>query len=231
MAIAVTAAVAITDRPHRNFCFTQTRFLLSGRRVCHLWIRCACWTSAPRRADVKYSFNLTSQDPRRDLPRKIIIAQNDTETLAHVGLKLLGYLFFFRERLQLETRLPDENIAFVPDLAQLDYQLKPVLWVECGECSLAKLNKLAVKAPEAEIWVVKKSCEAAQETVRAMEREELRRNRYKVLGLDAAVFEEVCQMIHGRNELFWLKGTLEPPEMQFDLNGLWFEMPFEVSTF
>jgi uncharacterized protein YaeQ len=180
---------------------------------------------------VKHSFNLTSKDPRRSLPHKVLIAQNETETVARVALKLIGYLFFFRERLQIETRLPDHNIQYVPDLVQLDYELRPALWVECGECSIAKLDKLAVKAPEADLWVIKKSVESAQETVRAMAREELRRNRYRVIGLDAAIFEEMCQMIQGRNELFWVKGTLEPPEMQFDLNGLWFELPFEVLAF
>lgn len=176
----------------------------------------------------KYSFSLTSDDPRRPLPSKIIIGRSDTETIEHVGLKLLGYLFFYRERLQLETRLPNAMITYVPDLVQLDYELHPVLWVECGECSIAKLHKLAVKAPEAEIWVVKKSVAAAEDALRAMEREELRRDRYRVMGLAQEVFEEICENIASRNELFWLKGALEPPEMQFDLNGLWYELPFVV---
>lgn len=176
----------------------------------------------------KYSFNLTSEDSRRRFPGKIIIGQGETETITHVGLKLLGYLLFFRERLQLETRLPNEMIQYVPDLVQLDYELRPVLWVECGECSIGKLHKLAVKAHDAEIWVVKKSFGAAEETIRAMQRENLRRDRYNVIGLDHAAFEEMCAQIQSRNDIFWLCGTFDPPEMQFDLNGLWFEMPFKV---
>lgn len=178
--------------------------------------------------NAKYSFTFTSKDSRRRLPGKIIIGQNETETIVHVGLKLIAYLYFFRERIQLETRLPNEMISYVPDLAQLDYELRPVLWVECGECSIAKLDKLAVKAPEAEIWVVKKSVADAEETLRGMEREDLRRGRYHIMGLDDNVFGEICEVIQGRNEVFWLRGTLEPPEMQFDLNGLWFEMPFKL---
>jgi len=41
----------------------------------------------------KYNFNLQSQDKRRDLPGKIVIGRNTTETLAHVVLKLLAFLF------------------------------------------------------------------------------------------------------------------------------------------
>jgi hypothetical protein len=179
----------------------------------------------------KFSFALTSDDPGRRFPGKIILGQAETETVVHVGLKLIGYLLFFRDRIQIETRLPDAMIPYVPDLAQLDYELRPRLWVECGECSIAKLHKLAVKAPEAEIWVIKRSFEAAEETLRGMAKEELRRNRYSVIGLDAAVFEEMCGLIQARNRVYWLKTTFEPGEMQFDLNGLWFELPFRVFRF
>lgn len=179
----------------------------------------------------KFSFTLTSDDPSRKFPAKIIIGQAETETVVHVGLKLLGYLLFFRERLQIETRLPDQMMPFVPDLAQLDYELRPRLWVECGECSISKLNKLAVKAPEAELWVIKRSYAAAEDTVRAMAKEELRRDRYKIIGLDGPTFEEICSLIQSRNSLYWLKASFEPGEMQFELNGLWFELPFRVFPF
>lgn len=179
----------------------------------------------------KFTFRLTSEDPRREFPGKIIIGQNDTETITHVGLKLLAYLMFFRERLQIETRLPHDAILYVPDLVQLDYELRPRLWVECGECSMAKLHKLAVKAPEAEIWLVKRSIAAAEEAVCGMAKEGLRQGRYHVLGFEQDLFQELCGLIATRNDLFWLKGNFDPPEMQFDLNGLWFEMSFKILKF
>src|SRR6185437_13370747 len=126
----------------------------------------------------KYTFNLTSQDPRRNLPPKIIIGQDETETVADVVLKAIGFVLFYRDRLQIQTRLPNEMITFVPDLSQLDYELRPILWVECGECTISKLHKLAVKAPDAEIWVLQPSLQAAEDTLRGMAREDLRRGRY-----------------------------------------------------
>lgn len=179
----------------------------------------------------KFSFNLTSDDPHRQFPSKIIIGQAETETLIHVGLKLLGYLLFYRDRLQLETRLPDQTIPFVPDLVQLDYELRPRLWVECGECSISKLHKLAVKAPDAEIWIIKRSYGAAEDTLRGMAKGELRNDRYKVIGVEGTTFEEMCDLIHDRNTLYWWKAAFEPGEMYFDLNGLWFELPFRVYDF
>jgi hypothetical protein len=179
----------------------------------------------------KYSFQLESRDPRRALPYKIIIGRDTPETEAHVVLKLLAYLLFFRERLQIEVNLHDDSIPFVPDLVQLDYELRPALWVECGECSVDKLDRLAVKAPEAELWVVKRSRGEVEALARAMTRMELRRNRYRLLGLDAAMFEEVCGLLRNRNRVFWVQGGFDPPQLQFDFNGLWFDAPFSVLEF
>lgn len=180
----------------------------------------------------KYAFSFQSEEARRPLPAKLIIAQQETETVIHVGLKLLGFLLFARERLQVETNLHDDNIPYLPDLVQLDYEMRPALWVECGECSLAKLDKLAVKAPVAEIWVVKKSPADAAALLRAMEREELRRGRYGIIALDPDGFVEVCTHLQSRNEITWFGADFAPESvMQFDLNGLWYEVPFTLQRF
>ena len=79
----------------------------------------------------KFSFSLQSSDKHRALPRKLIIGQHETETPRHVVLKLLGFLLFYREGLQMEPRLHDDNIPFRPDLVCLDYQLRPIFngWI------------------------------------------------------------------------------------------------------
>jgi uncharacterized protein YaeQ len=174
----------------------------------------------------KFSFHLTSADRRRDLPGKIIIGQRESETPAHVLLKALGYLLFYRERLQIEPRLHDDNIPYEPDLVQFDYTLRAVLWVECGECPVQKLDRLAVKVPDAEIWVIKRSAAESEDLLRLMAKNELRRNRYHVIGLDADVFGELENLLRARNELYWVAGDFEPPRLQFDFNGLWFDTAF-----
>ena len=179
----------------------------------------------------KYSFNLTSQDRCRVLPRKLVIGQNETAPAAHVLLKLLAFVLFHRERLEVEGKLHDDNIPFQPDVVQLDYELRPKLWVECGECGVAKLHKLAVKVPEAEIWIVKRSAGDAEYLFRAMEKAELRRQRYNILALDQGMFEELSGLLKSRNELWWVSGELDPPNLQFDFNGLWFDAPFTVLRF
>ena len=179
----------------------------------------------------KYSFDLKSEERRRALPSKIIVGRKENEEVKHVLLKFMAYVLFHRERLQIEPRLTDDNIPFEPDVIQLDYSLHPALWVECGECSVAKLHKLAVKIPDAEIWIIKHSLAEAESLYRAMEKEELRRDRYGLIGLDGGMFDEMCEMIKPRNQLTWFSGEFDPPQMQFEFNELWFDTTFDVLMF
>jgi hypothetical protein len=78
-----------------------------------------------------------------------------------------------------------------------------------------------------------------------MEREELRRERYHLLAFDQDGFEELCSLTAGRNQLVWYRTNREPtgvpwrekalnvamPEMEFEFNGLWFQLPFELTKF
>jgi uncharacterized protein YaeQ len=180
----------------------------------------------------RFAFHVESQDNRRrELPERVFIGRKETETTKHVLLKFLGFVLFHRERLQIEAQLHDDNIPFTPDLVQLDYTMRPALWVECGEVSVAKLEKLAVKVPEAEIWIVKRSPGEAETLLRDMARHDLRRNRYRVVVFDPEMFDEALASLGLRNDVFWARGDFDPPQLQFDFNGLWFDCEFQVLKF
>ena len=134
--------------------------------------------------------------------------------------------------MQVEPNLDMDTIPFEPDIVQLDYEMRVRLWVECGECSVAKLHKLAVKVPEAKIWVLKRSLLEAQNLFRAMEKEDLRRNRYQLIGFDPEMFDEMCHLLGPRNTLTWIhRNHFDPPQLQLDYNGLWFDCTFNVLRF
>jgi len=179
----------------------------------------------------KYSFRFESRDRKRPLPGNLIIGQNDTETTTHVVLKMIGYALFYRERLQIEGNLHNDSIPFQPDLVWLDYELRPKLWIECGECSVNKLNKLAVKVPEAEIWVLKRSMPQAEHLLAAMAKEGLRRGRYQLLAFDPEMIDELCGLLLSRNEVVWFGANFELRQMQFEFNALWFDSSFTVLSF
>lgn len=179
----------------------------------------------------RFAFHVQSESRRLPLPERVFIGRKETETTKHVLLKFFGFALFHRERLQIEAVLHDDNIPFVPDLVQLDYTLRPAFWAECGEVSYAKLDKLAVKVPEAEIWIIKRSVAEAELLMRDMARHDLRRRRYKFVAFDPEMFDEALASLGPRNELFWLAGDFEPPHLQFDFNGLWFDCEFQVLEF
>lgn len=179
----------------------------------------------------RFAFDIESQDNRRNLPPRIIIGRSELETRMDVLLKFLGFTLFHRERLQLGTPLHDDNIPFVPDLVQLNYERHPALWMECGEVSAAKLAKLAVKVPEAEIWIVKRSPAEVETLLRDMAKHELRRQRYHLLAFDPGMFDEALGSLVPRNKVFWLRGDFAPPTLQFDFNGLWFDCAFTMMQF
>lgn len=178
----------------------------------------------------RHVFNLRSADPRKPLPVKLLLVQAETETYTHILLKILSFLMFHRERLQVEPRLDDEYLPFRPDVVQLDYEGRITLWIECGECGVEKLDRLAVKAPYGEIWAVRKSPEDAVDLLRRMAREGLRKNRYGVVGLDPAMLAELTELAGPRNDLTWHRCRFEDNTggMQFEFNGLWFESEFTV---
>jgi uncharacterized protein YaeQ len=179
----------------------------------------------------KFTFQCSSDDRRRPLPHKILFGLGVNEAPRHIVLKFVAWLLFFRERLMVETAVPDDGIPFVPDLCQLGYDLRPQLWIECGECSVAKLHKLAAKCPEAELWVVKRSRAEADLLMRAMAKEELRRDRYGILALDPEMVDELTQLLRERNQVHWFRGDMNPPQLQFEFNELWFDATFEVLRF
>ena len=56
-------------------------------------------------------------------------------------------------------------------------------------------------------------------------------NRYGIIGLDDAMFDEMCEIVAPRNQLSWFSGDFDPPTMQFEFNGLWFDTTFHILKF
>jgi len=179
----------------------------------------------------RFNVRLTSELANHPLPPKLLLAQNPLEPLTHVLLKLLACVMFQRDRLQIEPRLHDDNIPFIPDLIQLDYELQPALWIECGETPAAKLDRLAVKAPRAELWVVLRSAAEIDSLITEMRRLDLRRNRYRLLGFEATIFDEMLALLAIRNELTLYRLDFGERLIQLDFNGVWFEGGLVLENF
>ncbi len=179
----------------------------------------------------KFTFQCTSDDRRRPFPHKILFGLGVQETPRQVVLKFIAWILFFRDRLMIETDVQNDSIPFVPDLCQLGYDMRPALWVECGDCSIGKLHKLAVKCPEAELWVVKRSPAEAETLLKAMKKEDLRRDRYGVIALDPEMVDELTSLLKERNGFHLFRADFEEKSLQFEFNELWFEATFAILRF
>lgn len=176
----------------------------------------------------KYSFRLTSEIKTHPLPAKILINQHPLESANDVILKLLARVIFSRDRLQLEPRLHDDNIPFVPSLVQLNYELRPALWIEVGDCPVQKLDKLAVKANEAKIWVLLHSESAIKVKLSEMSKLGLRKNRYTLMAFEDSFLKEMVSLLSPSNSLGLLHLNTRDLSAQIEFNELWFDVRWAV---
>jgi len=177
----------------------------------------------------KLTFALGSDEKSRKLPSKIVISQSQNETLDHVLLKALAFVIFHSDRLRLEVDLEMPGVPFVPDLVALALDGRPELWIECGEVSLHKLEKLTLKLGDADIWIVKKSAGDVAKTVELARRNIRRLGRVRLLTFDPGFIPELRALASGANSLHLVK--LVPGEMaQLVFNDLWFETTLRVTA-
>ena len=179
----------------------------------------------------KFSFKIECQDSRLGVPERLIVGRHDDEAVVHVVLKALSYLVFYRERIQMGGHLHNENIPFIPDVLQLDYDGRPTFWAECGPSDPARLKKIVAKAPDAEIWWVRETVEEMQQMPARLKKAGVRAGRIRLLGFPAEMIEGLCQSLLAKNEIYWMPAVFDPPALQFDFNNEWIETPFELGDY
>jgi hypothetical protein len=179
----------------------------------------------------RYRFDLASDDPQRVLPDKIMVGMKPSETENHILLKAFGFVLFYRDRMEIEQRVHRDDILYVPDLVQFNFMLDVAFWGECGDCAVDKLDRLAVKVPSAEIWIIKKSWLEAEELLRAMKKAGLRKNRYHITAFRGEDFEELKSLLQMKNSIYLCSVDWDMKTVQMDFNGLWFDLPVLHETF
>jgi uncharacterized protein YaeQ len=85
---------------------------------------------------------------------RVFLRKGPGESNQHVMMKFLSYLIFYHPDLQIEASA-DQH--FKPDLVRLDEARAPVQWVDCGQTSLRKLDKISQKNRKTYIDIVKRT--------------------------------------------------------------------------
>lgn len=177
----------------------------------------------------KLTFALGSDEKTRKLPSKIVVSQSQNETLDHVLLKALAFVIFHCDRLRMEVDLELPGVQFVPDLVAVGLDGRPELWIECGEVSLHKLEKLTLKLHDCDLWVVKRTAGEVAKTLESARREIKRLRRLRLLTFDPGFLPEILANARGSNSIHLVK--LVPGElMQLVFNDLWFETALRVTA-
>ena len=99
---------------------------------------------------MKYTFTIHAER----IPSKLVLVQAGGESATHIILKLLSYLMFYRQGIKIEHRVEQH---FKPDLVVEGDNFQPLLWVDCGNTAIRKLDKVATKNHNCEIYIVKEN--------------------------------------------------------------------------
>ena len=108
-------------------------------------------------APVNFKFNITKGSEKR----LIVLREAVGESLQHIILKLLAYLLFFDDNLQVEIEAFQH---YKPDLVKFDEEQnwKVTKWIDCGVIDDKKLLKISKHNRQAEIYIFKNSKDSAQ---------------------------------------------------------------------
>jgi len=108
-------------------------------------------------APVNFKFNIA-----KGLEKRLVILREAVgESPQHIILKLLAYLLFFDDNLQVETEAFQH---YKPDLVKFDEEQnwKVLKWIDCGVIDDKKLLKISKHNRQAEIYIFKNSKDSAQ---------------------------------------------------------------------
>ncbi|RME95256.1 MAG: hypothetical protein D6766_03780 [Verrucomicrobia bacterium] len=171
-------------------------------------------------------FRLESVPRLPDLPPQVTLLGRDTETPAHLVLKLLGWFMFHRPGLRLEPPRPIPGLRYRPDLLACDAAGRPELWVECGDCRVAKLRRVVRATGGIPLRVLKSSEREARLLWEEAAVDPPLAKSLRVIGFHGRDMAELLAGIRPDNLFCWLGRRREPPSIEFELNGLWHQLGF-----
>ncbi|MCK4473938.1 YaeQ family protein [Candidatus Parcubacteria bacterium] len=151
---------------------------------------------------LNFKFNITKDTKKR----LIILRKTSTEGLEHIILKLLAYLLFFNENLQIEI---DAYQHYKPDLIKFDKKQtwKVIKWIDCGTIDTKKLLKISKHNRQAEICIFKFSLESAQSLKDKIIKKAQRISNIRYFIFDKGQINIIKGLLKSRNEIIILNNT------------------------
>ncbi len=136
---------------------------------------------------------------------KVLLAPKPEEKLDHLALKLAGVVMFLGMSPVVEPSsdhpaLHDYDVK--PDVLAMDMTGAIKLWLECGEVSINKLDKISRRLGEAKIVVLKRTEHQAKQ-LRERIGDELRQShRIQIWAWPAGEFDRWLAAMREKTEVF-----------------------------
>lgn len=163
-----------------------------------------------------------------DSRRKLLLVSKENETLEHLALKLAGFVLFFDKNPRVEIRSKNpalENAGFKPDLLSLDSSGSIQLWVECGNVTTHKLDKLLRRQRDARIVVLKGTLRETKNLRAALEKNKVNNSeRIEIWGFPDGEFK---RWLAAMDESVEIVGEIAERGFNLVANGSVFNFEFE----
>lgn len=142
----------------------------------------------------KYTFDLHFSKKHK----KLILVKNASEGRIHVLLKLLAYMLFYDERLEIEK---DIGMHYKPDLVICEPPSLPELWIDCGQISLEKVDTLSRKLKQTRIVILKRSRSELRNFTRMAAKKVSYPERIEYLAFEKSFLENLAASLQKKNQL------------------------------
>jgi uncharacterized protein YaeQ len=137
--------------------------------------------------------------------RKVVFVSQENETDEHLALKLAAFVLFFGHEPMAEISSKNPAMAgqeFRPDLVALNDAGEIKLWIECGNVTVNKMDKLIRRYREARIVVLKETVHEAQNLRKMLAKNDIAHSeRIEVLAFPGDSFKEWFRAIEETVEI------------------------------
>jgi len=150
----------------------------------------------------RLNVDLSVNDYDRNLfaVRKLVLELRENEGVRHLILKILAMALYFDPKLLVEPTMDDED-RYDPDLLLRSDDYRPLLWVECGQCRVQKLDKITFRYYDAKVVMMKSTQREAREIAARCKGEVRRIGAIEFVGFDQGFVERMAETVMGRNDI------------------------------
>lgn len=150
---------------------------------------------------LKLNISLTLNHEPQNLygvERRLILVKGRGESMRHVLMKLLGYLVCYHDELRIEMSAQQH---YKPDLLRLNERGDPLQWIDCGQTTLRKLDRISQRNHETMIDIIKATPGELKLYKAQADRRLCYPERVRYWSFEPGFVELLGERIHGTHEL------------------------------